>query len=63
MAWQTLFYQLTLMCAAGALALLGAGGLSLDGALFGGGRHRDARMGDRSARGAGAARRPDTMPR
>jgi uncharacterized membrane protein YphA (DoxX/SURF4 family) len=54
-AWQTLFYQLTLMCAAGALALLGAGALSLDGALFGG-RHRPTK-------GAAGAHRPDTMPR
>jgi len=39
-AWQTMFFQLTLACAAGALALVGAGWVSLDGLLFGGaGRH------------------------
>ena len=60
-AWQTLFHQFTLMCAAAALALLGAGALSLDGALFGGGRRRDLTA-QASKRSAGA-KRPDTMSR
>jgi len=54
-AWETMFFQLTLMCAGGALVLLGGGRLSLDRALFGGGEARDAvRPG---------VKRPGTMPR
>ena len=60
-AWQTLFHQFTLMCAAAALALIGAGALSLDGMLFGGSRRRPPAA--RAPRSSTGAKRPDTMSR